>query len=671
MRHQPDDLPGGGSAAPRAPSGPCRCRASGGRGTPSGSGRSSATASSSRASRASRDLPVRAAGPITRMRGVEKSGRSTSASGDRRGAERGRAGAERRAGDVDRSVPVAVRLHDRPELGAVERAQQRPRVPADRAQVDRSAQTGASITRVRRDAPDHVATRRSAPLRDRRVGAAAVAGDRPGGRRDPGVHPLREERATITPVSTSPVPAVASDGVPERGDEDALSRRGDERVRPLSRQTQPNRSAASRTAASRCAATQAELAAEQPRRARPRAGSARSAPSRVERLEAEERIGVDDRRQVGLLEQPPHERRFSAEPARARGPTAERDSWRSTRASSASSSGRFTASSRCGSTSGADGHVAGVGAEGGRRGQRDRTGHARASRRRRARRRRCTCCRVSRLRGTRPSTSRRDQPVLGLAVLEPDVGDDDLAGVEPARRDLEPDLAAVHRHGHVGAAPRAPAISPVSAFDAGGQVDRDDRHAGGVDRLDQRAPPPAAARRGSRCRTARRSARRRSRPLGRLRPGGAQHLERDPAVAAVRAAAAHRAERPRVRDSGAAPPRRPPARRAPSASARRGPASAALHLLGRVEGVKHRRRTPPRRARASASSRDRALRAHPLGPRRRRGPRAAPTASAGPRSRRRATRTRARPRSRSPSRPPPCRRTAPRSAARGFGRESQ
>jgi hypothetical protein len=56
---------------------------------------------------------------------------------DGRRADRRRARAERGGGDIDRAVPVAVRLHDGPELRAVERAQQRRGVPPQRAEVDR------------------------------------------------------------------------------------------------------------------------------------------------------------------------------------------------------------------------------------------------------------------------------------------------------------------------------------------------------------------------------------------------------------------------------------------------------------------------------------------------------------------------------------------------------
>ena len=56
--------------------------------------------------------------------------------GHRRDAERGRARGERRTAHVGGAVPVAVRLHDRPELRAVEHPQQRRRVAADRAEID-------------------------------------------------------------------------------------------------------------------------------------------------------------------------------------------------------------------------------------------------------------------------------------------------------------------------------------------------------------------------------------------------------------------------------------------------------------------------------------------------------------------------------------------------------
>ncbi len=89
------------------------------------------------------------------------------------------------------------------------------------------------------------------------------------------------------------------------------------------------------------------------------------------------------------------------------------------------------------------------------------------------------------------------------------------------------------------------------------------------------------------------------------------------------------------------------------------------HLLGRVERLElsHRtRQPPPARARASASSRGRPQRrrAQRRAPRAAR--RAAPPASGARRSRSPSTRTHARRRSRAPCRPPPCRRSGPRSS---------
>ena len=55
---------------------------------------------------------------------------------ERRDAERARTAADSGGRDVDRAVAVAVRLDDGPERRAVERAQQRPRVPPHGAEVD-------------------------------------------------------------------------------------------------------------------------------------------------------------------------------------------------------------------------------------------------------------------------------------------------------------------------------------------------------------------------------------------------------------------------------------------------------------------------------------------------------------------------------------------------------
>ena len=55
------------------------------------------------------------------------------------------------------------------------------------------------------------------------------------------------------------------------------------------------------------------------------------------------------------------------------------------------------------------------------------------------------------LRGTQPQDLFGHEPMLRLRLLEPDVRDLDVARMEATRSDDEPDLAAVHRHGELGA----------------------------------------------------------------------------------------------------------------------------------------------------------------------------------------------------------------------------
>ena len=52
-------------------------------------------------------------------------------------AKSGGAGLERRPTDVARTMAVAVRLHDCPELGSLQHLEESSRVVADRAEVDR------------------------------------------------------------------------------------------------------------------------------------------------------------------------------------------------------------------------------------------------------------------------------------------------------------------------------------------------------------------------------------------------------------------------------------------------------------------------------------------------------------------------------------------------------
>src|SRR5205809_4212194 len=124
--------------------------------------------------------------------------------------------------------------------------------------------------------------------------------------------------------------------------------------------------------------------------------------------------------------------------------------------------------------------------------------------------------------------------MLGFRRLEPDLRDLELAGVEPTRSDDEPDLPAVHRHGHIRANCSAGNLSG-RCVDTGGDVDRNDGNAGAVDALDQRgrigARPTAEARAEQRIDDDVRGA---VELLARLTSRLREHAERDPAVASVR-----------------------------------------------------------------------------------------------------------------------------------------
>ena len=232
-----------------------------------------------------------------------------------------------------------------------------------------------------------------------------------------------------------------------------------------------------------------------------------------------------------------------------------------------------------------------------------------------------------------------------------------------------PDLDAVEGDGQRGPHGLARDLTG-RRVDARGDVDRDDRCAGGVDPLDRggglrtRLAVEAGAEEGVDDHVGLLDGGRLDRVAALL----AEDAGGDPAVAPVRAAAADDGDPPSVGERAAAPRGRPRPRPAPSARRRRGPprrpASPRPCRAARASGDRRRRR-PRRRARASASSRGRSSRPRPSPPRRRRGPTAAPTASAGPRSRCPSRRTRGRRRSRAPSRPPPCPRSAPRSSRPG------
>ena len=115
----------------------------------------------------------------------------------------------------------------------------------------------------------------------------------------------------------------------------------------------------------------------------------------------------------------------------------------------------------------------------------------RASRRRRAPTRPCTCCpapcAAGRARGS-PLVARRCRR---RRRREADVRDDDLAGVEAARRDHVPDLRRVERHRQRRLDGRA--LDPAGrGVHAGGDVDRD--HGDAAPRSARRSPAAAGGR---------------------------------------------------------------------------------------------------------------------------------------------------------------------------------
>ncbi len=129
--------------------------------------------------------------------------------------------------------------------------------------------------------------------------------------------------------------------------------------------------------------------------------------------------------------------------------------------------------------------------------------------------------------------------MLGLQRLEPDVRDGDLARVEETGRDGEPELAAVEGHGQRGADGAGRDLSG-GRIDSGWDVDGDDRRSGGVDPLDRRRRFLArlAVEAGAEERVDDHVRLLDRRRLDGVPPFLAQDPGRNPAVAAVRAAAA-------------------------------------------------------------------------------------------------------------------------------------
>ena len=224
-----------------------------------------------------------------------------------------------------------------------------------------------------------------------------------------------------------------------------------------------------------------------------------------------------------------------------------------------------------------------------------------------------------------PQQRRRRAPHRGLDGREPDVGDDDLAGVEAPGRDVEPDLARVEGDRERRVDGRAGDLAG-RRVDAGGEVDGDDRQPAGVDPLDHRrrlgsrSTVEAGAEEGVDHDVA---------ALDRVGLDGlaarlAEHAGGDPAVAAVRATAADDGEPARVRDTRASPRRRrrrlpAPSGRAPSPGSRgtppRRPASRPRCRAPRTPSrswisarAARRRRRPPSCGSGSARRRSRACR---------------------------------------------------------------
>src|SRR5215208_3984009 len=267
---------------------------------------------------------------------------------DGRDAERFGSLRERHARDIERSVAVTVGLDDGPQGRALDDAPQPPDVSSQRAEIDRElrarvdhdprAAGRASITsEATRPAglPAARAARRCATA----PAAAAVRASRPLAR-----------NAATTPVSTSPVPALASAGTlsltthtPSRGAPTSVSG-------PFRRTTQPNRSTARATAWSRCASTQADSSSSR-RPSSPEWGvntvsASRATGSKPSRASASTTAGTPVSRSSRRTSSRSRSPRPSPGPiARARALSA---------AAITSSSGRLTASSTSVSSTGSD-----------------------------------------------------------------------------------------------------------------------------------------------------------------------------------------------------------------------------------------------------------------------------------------------------------------------------
>ena len=254
---------------------------------------------------------------------------------------------------------------------------------------------------------DHVARDEAVALRRFVRARAAARRSRGRGGARCGSMPFARN-AAMTPVRTSPVPAVASDGRPQGADERRRGPARDERVRALEDDdaagSAPPPPAPS---ASRCAAIPSTRAPSR-RASSPSCGVRTRRRGALARLELGERVGVDDRRQISISASRRPDERLRLVPAEPGADRERASPWPPRRRRR--SSGRFTASSTSVSSTGqrlgrAPRSSRSRRRRGTRRGPRARRRRScRGSRRRRARSPRVYLLSSGALRGTRPGS---------------------------------------------------------------------------------------------------------------------------------------------------------------------------------------------------------------------------------------------------------------------------
>ena len=380
------------------------------------------------------------------------------------------------------------------------------------------------------------------------------------------------------------MPAVASDGGPEAADEHAFARSGDDRVGAFQQADAAEALDSPRGRLQAMGVHPRRLHVEQ---AGQLAGVRRQDGGRLplERLQLEQRVGVDDGGQLRLHEQPPNELPAGVVASQA-GADRKRACllhgvedfvqrpFHGLQQAGLEHRQRLGRRRHC--------HIARVGAERGlgsearRPRETGRPAHDEHGR---------LVLRVARL---LPGNLRQDLPgneqVRGLSRLEPDVADDELAALEAPRADDVAHFRPVQRDGH-GRLHGAAADLTGVRIHAGGQVDRKHRSLGGVQLRDHlgRLRPRLAVEAGAEEAVQEHFAFEAFRGLVTHR---AQHLQCDPRIATVGAAAADGTERPRVREPADSLLRNRPSgalHQHAHVVARLGRA----HLIGRVQRLEH------------------------------------------------------------------------------------